>query len=443
MMLMADDRIFSLVKVVLITSCTLCMMSSLTVFKYSIKKVLRILGVYLLWVFASSGVILALLPYNTGIRIFLLTISAPAVFLAYRMDKDSPTQAVFNYTTQINFSLLLGVLALVINTAIKGNQYTDLIIRTLLYSLAIYMEFRFLRRPFRQLAEVITSGWGILSLIPVFFCMLIALLATVPVHFSENPVNVLYIFAIAVTMLVVYAVVYQSLMRQYHLQLLMRDKDILQVQISSMNKQAEAVLAAEEKLKIMRHDVRHFSELMSMSLQQGSAAQAEAVLCSFNATLKHTKTKCYCRDHVLNSMLVSYFEQAEKRDISVKVSFTPPSADRVDMTAFSVMLANALENALEACREENAGCSIVLKSRIFNGQYLLELSNTCEAAVLFDLDNVPISQKGVGHGIGTRSILAFAKQHDATINFETDGHRFVFQMMLSLDNGGKLTDNDS
>lgn len=436
-MLMADNRIFSLTKVVLITTCTLCMMSSLTVFKYSAKKVLCIFGVYLLWVLASSGAILALLPYNAGIRIFLLTISAPAVFLAYRMDKDSPTQAVFNYTTQINFSLLLCVLALVINTAIDGNQYTDLAIRTLLYGLAIHLEYRFLRKPFRQLAEVITSGWGILSLIPVFFCLLIAMLATVPVHFSESPVNVLYIFAIAVTMLVIYAVVYQSLMRQYRLQLLMRDKDILRVQISSMNKQAEAVLAAEEKLKIMRHDARHFSELMSLSLQQGSAAQAEEILSGFAATLEHNKTKCYCSDHVLNSMLVSYFEQAEKENISIKVSFTPPPADWVDITAFSVMLANALENALEACREETAGCTIELKSRIFNEQYLLELGNTCEAAVLFDRDDIPISQKGEGHGIGTLSILAFAKQHNATVRFENGGHRFAFQIMLNLENGGK------
>lgn len=430
-MLLAEDHIFSLIKVVLITTCTLCMMSSLTVFKYNTQKVFSIFGVYLLWVGLSSWAILTLLPYNTGIRLFLLTISAPAVFLAYCMDKDSPTQSVFNYTTQINFSLLLGIAALVLNTAINGNKYTDLIIRTVLYSLVIFLEYRFLRGPFRRLAEVIRSGWGILSLIPVFFCLLIALLATIPVHFSRSPVNVLYLFGVAVTMLVVYIVVYQSLMRQYRLQLLTRDKDILQVQIGAMKKQAEAVFTAEEKLRILQHDTRHFAEVMQSSLQSGSARQAATVLSTFEAAITESSAKTYCKDYVINSMLASYFSRAEIAGITVKASFCAPSHESVDPTAFSVALSNALENALEACTHAKNSSSIELKSRIFNGQYLMELSNTCIREVHFDDDGLPISEKGNGHGIGTRSILAFAKEHHATVHFRLENGRFVLQMMLT------------
>lgn len=432
-MLMADDQFFSVAKIVLITSCTLGMMSTLTVFKFNMKKVFTILGFYMLWVGLSSWVILTSLPYNTGIRFFLFTISAPAIFLAYRMDKDSPTQSVFNYTTQINFSLLISVAALILNTALEGNQYTDLMIRVVLYSVIIFFEYRFLRKPFRRLAEVITSGWGILSLIPVFFCIMISLLGTFPVHYSRNPVNTLFIFGIAVTMLVVYVVVYQSLMRQYRLQLLMRDKDILQVQISAMNKQAEAVFAAEEKLRILRHDVRHFAGVMQSNLQNGSALQAAAVLSTFEAAIDATATKSYCNDYVLNSTLASCFERAEKAGILVNVQFCAPPQNKVNTTAFSVALSNALENALEACTHHNGSPSIELKSRIFHGQYLMELSNTCTHSVLFDDDGLPISEKGEGHGIGTRSILAFAEDHNATVHFQVENDRFLLQMMINLE----------
>lgn len=430
-MLMADDPIFSLIKVLLITTCTLCMMSSLTVFKYGFKKVFAFFGVYLIWVGISSWVILSINPYNTGIRLFLLTISAPAVILAYCMDKDSPTLSVFNYTTQINFSLLLGIASLLLNTAISGNKYTDLSIRAALYSLVIFLEYRFLRKPFRQLAGVITSGWGILSLIPVFFCLLIALLATVPVHFSSSPINVVYILGTAVTMLVIYIVVYQSLMHQYRLLLMMRDKDILQVQISAMNKQADAVFAAEEKLRILRHDTRHFAEVMLANLQSGSTRQAASVLSSFESAVTDASTRSYCKDYVINSMLAFYFERAEKEGIAVKVSFCAPSGGRVDTTAFSVALSNALENALEACAHADTP-SIELKSRVFNGQYLMELSNTCTCEVIYDDSGLPVTGKGKGHGIGTRSILAFAKEHDAAVHFYTKNGRFVLQLMLEI-----------
>lgn len=399
---------------------------------------LLVFGCYMLWVILSTALILYFLGFNNLIRAFPFTISAPGIYLAYRLDSNSPTQSVFNYSTQIVLSLLLIPVCILINTLISGNKLTHLVICGIVYSLVIFLEYRFLRRRFQELLQVIQKGWGVLSLIPLSYCALLCVMSVYPVHYLQNPTIFPDIIGVAVTLVVIYTVVYQSLMRQYRLQLLMRDKDILQVQISAMNKQAEAVLAAEEKLKIMRHDVRHFSELMSLSLQQGSAEQAQEILSGFTSTLEHAKTKCYCSDHVLNSMLVSYLEQVEKENISVKVSFTPPPANRVDVTAFSVMLANALENALEACREETAGYTIELKSRIFNEQYLLELGNTCEAAVRFDRDDIPISQKGEGHGVGTRSILAFAKQHNATVSFESDGHRFVFQMMLPLGNEGNL-----
>lgn len=248
-MLFENNLIFSLIKVILITSFTLGMMSSLTEFKFRVKKIFFIFGIYLIWVALSSAVTLYYWGFSGVIRAFLFTISAPAIFLAYLMDKSSPAQSVFNYATQIVFSLVLTMMTVLLNMAISGNQYTDLLIRAVSYSSVIYLEYRFLRRPFRRLINVIQTGWGILSLIPVFFCLLLVLIGTVPVHYINHRVSILYNLGVIVTMLVVYFVVYQSLMRQYRVQMLSHDKDVLQVQISAMNNQADAVLTAEKNCR--------------------------------------------------------------------------------------------------------------------------------------------------------------------------------------------------
>lgn len=432
-MIFENDFHFLTIKTVVITACTLGMMSTLTIFSYPLKKVLLIFGIYLAWVGLSTAIILHIFGFYGLMRLFLFTVSAPAIFLAYRMDKDSPTQSVFNYATQIVFSIVLIIVAMLINTALRGGIVMDLLIRVVIYALVIFLEYKFLRRPFRQLADMIKTGWGILSLIPVTFCFLLVIVASVPVHYIKNPVSILYIVSVVVTLLIVYFVVFQSLMRQYRLQMLIHDKEVLGIQVAAMKKQADVVFAAEEKLQILRHDIRHFMSVITASLASGSIEQTSSALATFESIIADTATKSYCKDYVLNAILSSYLEQAEKEGIEVNASFTPPTSDKVDKTTFAVMLANALENSLNSCRQGNGKQSILLKSRVFNGQYLLELSNTCDSTVIFDKDNIPLSKKGVAHGIGTRSIIAFAKEHNASVSFDFDGTRFVLHMIISLD----------
>ena len=52
------NTIINIIRVILITTFTLGMMSSLTSFKFHVKKVLLLFGVYLLWIGVSTGVLL-------------------------------------------------------------------------------------------------------------------------------------------------------------------------------------------------------------------------------------------------------------------------------------------------------------------------------------------------------------------------------------------------
>ena len=113
-MIFENDTVFSLIKTLLVTFCTLGMMCSLVEFKYSLRKTIAVIGVYLLWVAVSSFAIIARFGYMAFLNVFIVTISAPAVVVVYRLVRNTPAQAVFNYVTQIAFSLCLEVSVFVI-----------------------------------------------------------------------------------------------------------------------------------------------------------------------------------------------------------------------------------------------------------------------------------------------------------------------------------------
>ena len=101
-----DHVMFLLFRAYFITLMTVGMMASLTEFRFGRRKLLGIMAVYSAWVVGSS---LALLYFGGELlllRLFLITISAPATFLTYWAANDTPSQVVFNYMTQILLSVL-------------------------------------------------------------------------------------------------------------------------------------------------------------------------------------------------------------------------------------------------------------------------------------------------------------------------------------------------
>lgn len=419
----------NIIRVILITSFTLGMMSSLTAFKYHTKKVLLLFGSYLVCIVISTGVIIYFAGFFSFTRYMFFTISVPAVALAYCMDCNSPAQSVFNYATQVLLSYILAMIVLLINTAFHGNIGSYFLILCIAYTFVILLEFRYLRKPFLELTNAVQIGWGSLSLIPVFFAMLMLFIANFPTYYTKEPFRILYILGILILVLVVYFLVYQSILRQYQYQMLSHHKDILTLQISAMEKQARNIQATEEKLNILRHDVRHFSNIMQTCLQNGSIEEANHLLSDLETAVGKIEIKTYCDDSIINSVLAFYLELAERENIEIQTTFTAPPNGKVDSSSFSVILANALENALNACKEESGRRVIKLKSRTLNGQYFIELSNTCHKTVLFDRDGMPISQKGIGHGIGTKSILYFAKQTRSMVNFRQENGYFTLQII--------------
>lgn len=60
---------------------------------------------------------------------------------------------------------------------------------------------------------------------------------------------------------------------------------------------------------------------------------------------------------------------------------------------------------------------------------MLEFSNPCLKDVKFGPDGLPLMREA-GHGIGTRSIAAFAEKHHAVCSFRMENGWFKLQLAL-------------
>lgn len=428
-MLFENNLPYLIFKVTLITFCTLGMMCSTTKFKYSFRQLIAIFSLFLFYVLISSAVIMYFWGFIFLARIFVITISLPAIIMIYKLAKVQPAFAVFNHATQILFSLYITGTITLVNTALHGSELTDILLRIAAYLLTILLEFAFIRKPFLQLTALTQKGWGILSLIPCSLILLAAAIASYPTHFTRNPSGPLLIYLLGAVIVIIYFAIFQYLSMQYHFQMTSHNQELLELQVQSLKEKASETAAATEKARIDIHDTRHRLQTIASLVENG---ETQAVLDYINNSISQFQFQApvpYCSNPILNATLSSYLERAEAENIVLETYFSIPDTLPVDPAELSIVFANALENAITACRSLPEGQRKINCKCIHKPKLMLEVSNTFAGTVAFSKDGLPISEDEA-HGIGTRSIMAFCKKNNAYYNYKAENGWFSLKIVL-------------
>ena len=424
-----SNLIFLVFRTLFITMMTVGMMASLTDFRFRRRKLLLVLAIYGLWVIGSSLALLRLGGELLLLRLFYLTISVPAILLTYWAANDTPAQAVFNYTTQIMVSALSASMIRWLTDSLGLSGLANILLMCAFYFTAIYLEWRFLRKPFRMLIRVMPARWGVLTLIPCVFCGYLILVSSWPGSYLENEAQRIYIYAAIIPLVFVYIAVFRSLLAQYRIQMERQSAALLTIQISALKEKVQRVKEVEAGIRIQRHDLRHQLQTVTELVARGDRAAALEFLDAAQKRLDEQKEIRWCRPPVLDAVFSSYFDQAKSQGIPVEAKIALPDTLPVDESELAIVLANALENAIHANlalppEQRALRCRIVGTPGI-----MLELSNPCGETVPFDEQGLPVAQRE-GHGLGVQSICAFCRKNGAVCQFEQAEGWFRFRLVL-------------
>ena len=415
------DVVFLTFRTFFITIMTVGMMASLTEFRFKRWKLLWIMASYSVWVAGSSLVLLWLGGELLLLRLFFLTISVPATFLTYWAANDTPAQAVFNYMTQILVSALSASMIRWLTDSLGLSGLVNILLMCVFYLTAIYLEWRFLRRPFRMLIQVMPGRWGILTLIPCVFCGYLILVSAWPGSYLENEAQRAYLYAAVIPLIIVYIAVFKSLLGQYHIQMERQSATLMTMQISALKEKLQEVKEVEEGIRIQRHDLRHQLQTVTGLLAQGDRNAALAFLDAAQKRLDEQKVIRWCRPPVLDAVFTSYFNQAKNQGISVEAKLSLPDVLPVDEGELAIVLANALENAIHANLALPQDQRKIRCKMVGTPGVMLEISNPCTGNISFDSNGLPMAQRE-GHGLGVQSICAFCRKNGAVCQFDlTDG----------------------
>ena len=139
----------------------------------------------------------------------------------------------------------------------------------------------------------------------------------------------------------------------------------------------------------------------------------------------------FCADPVLNAALSLFKRRAEDKGIRFKIDSQLSNTLDVDTIKLSVVLSNALENAITAADkvQNREGRTVNVKFVYTGSQFGFEIINSCAEPAEFDDEGIPVTRKA-GHGVGVRSIVMFAKENNALLDFKCIDSRFTMRLVI-------------
>jgi pentatricopeptide repeat protein len=213
----------------------------------------------------------------------------------------------------------------------------------------------------------------------------------------------------------------------------------------NLNMQHERILLSQaastmtEKLMLMdtiayehslvSHDRRHFNSMLLGLLKQGEIEEAMDCLQKQNE-IKTSPSKIYCENKAVNAAVSYYVDMAEQKGIQTNINLTIAAQLPVDSLELALVVSNLFENAIQGVSllSETQNRYIHLTCHQV-GRLLLEIANPCRETVQLGSDGLPFTNQE-GHGVGTKSIAAFATKYDAELLYSVESGQFRVRLLV-------------
>ncbi len=209
--------------------------------------------------------------------------------------------------------------------------------------------------------------------------------------------------------------VYRHLCRSFQAQAALRSL--------SQAAQAQKAYIAEaqaryEQTKAFRHDIKNHLSVLDGLLQSGKLDESKAYLKKLATASDALSFPYQTGNPVVDILLGEKLGLA--KEITTEVSLVLPRSWGIDDLDLCVIFANALDNAICACRSVDGARIIRITGRRQGDFYLLSFENTCPAGPL------PAA------GTGLSNIKSAAEKYRGAVLTEKEGQRFSLNVLLNI-----------
>ena len=293
----------------------------------------------------------------------------------------------------------------------------------------VFITFRFIVKPFRLcVAENSLNRRNRLLLL-----VLTALVLLMMFYFLNSATNITVLFLTMLIAVSVFFIIARLLGTAAEVIRMKRSEKEMSDHMEIQRRSYDRLARKMEAGRAYRHDMRHHLRIIEGLARQGDCDKIIEYTGKMNGSLGELENVDRCKNPEINAVLSEYISRAEKSGCRITESFAFPARLPFAEDDVCIVLANAVENAINACaklpREEryiNISAECVDNRRLF-----VSVKNPCADALEFDENGLPVVDgHSEEHGIGLRSVNRIAEKYNGFVRCKLEKGEFVFHAAL-------------
>lgn len=206
-------------------------------------------------------------------------------------------------------------------------------------------------------------------------------------------------------------------------------EELLAGQMADMERHIREVEELYREIRSLKHDMGNHIMVMQKLNGKEQEQYARSLQEQYTAAAEGIKSG----NPVTDVILLERSREAKAKGIAFDCCFLYPAGRKVDAFDLSIILNNALANAIEAT---DKGC-IRITSSLRENVYMIEVENSFYHKIVMDRESqLPVSTKEdkAFHGFGLRNIRRVAQKYHGDMEVETTGQVFRLSVMLQVCN---------
>lgn len=289
-----------------------------------------------------------------------------------------------------------------------------------------YLLEKYIAGSVRELMEATTRSCLLLGGVPLFY-YLFDYTTTIytdvlyqgtkwAVQFMPSTVSVFYfVFVI---------LYYTETQKQAALQ---REREMLDAQFRLAQAEFASLRQLQQNAASYRHDMRHHFSLLQGLASKGNIEDIKQYLRIAQSDMDAITPIRFCENETVNLILSAFSTKAKQSGIQLTIEAKLPGILSLSDTELCSLLSNALENAINACKNITDISQRIISLLVYskNNKLCIDIRNRYRVEPILQ-DELPVS-KEQGHGYGTKSMAHIVEKHGGVYQFSVKDGWFIFQ----------------
>ena len=409
---------------------TLVMFVFLFESRYSKKKTNTLLATFMIPLIISNFVLFILFGAENYLKIMIPLCTIPSFIFFWFLAKYRDGRFFFTFCMVDTVALEILYITNIIDYFVTAEtNVTMFTMRIIMYPLLAYFVFKVIRPIYLGVQKYTKKGWYNYTAIGAIFYVAMTLSVGYPTIITERTEYLPELILLFVLMPAIYLNILNTLRHHQEMYEMRERESILDLQVTNLKVRMEEISAADEKFRMERHNFRHKMQTISELIDKEEYTGLKNLVLEYDKSIGDTKVRRYCKNAVIDAVFAAYIRSAENKDIRVTTKIVLPDKLGINETELATVIANALENAINACENVDEDDRYIDVQVIIEPHFMLQISNSFDGNIEFDENGVP-ANSDEEHGFGMRSILAFCEKNGAFYEFKAEQNRFALRIAL-------------